>query len=250
MVALRGVSVSSSIQRFHWIVLTCAIPLLVGTGAVRANALGIDDVSPLYFAGAGGFGHTWEAVDAAGLPIIANAPPLEDWIIASSVFSISVTLNFVHQDPQRRGASPSFVDPLIADVRYTVTNISGETLVDPFLVFTAADLSSGDYPGLSSEEVGLGGEFVDIIRYQAGGTDYFFSAYGLPELIAGASAQIDVRYLVADTLPQIGNNLLFPTFGVSVLVNVPEPRSVWFVGLGLLALALARAFSPSRSASS
>jgi hypothetical protein len=202
-----------------------------------AQALGIQDISPLYFDGAGGQGFSASAVAAAGLTAAYDATPADDWIAAGAAqglpIQIEQNLTTVHQNPQ----DPSFPNPVIADSTWTLHNLSGRALKSPLLVFTSVD-PQDVYP-ISLPPTGLDAELLAVLRYSYAGGTLLYGAIALPDLAAGATAQVLVRYVVAGDLAP-GDPLPLPPLGVAVAGSyrvVPEPSTALLLSAGLFLVA-------------
>jgi hypothetical protein len=215
--------------------------------AGSARAVTIGDTNPIFFNGPDGYGFTAADVAAAGLAAAFQADAEDNWLNAGKKspkvdLAISVDLQEVYKDPNRKGKKPTIANPIIADSIWTVTNTTGEDLDDVLLVFTLGD-SSGKK---KHKPVGLDGDLVDILAYSNDGVDYLFGVIRLGDLAAegpGSSVDIDVRYIVGGRLARNGSKLLLPRFGTSAVTGataIPEPATGACVALGLLALAAAR----------
>jgi len=158
--------------------------------------------------------------------------------------TISQSLQTVHQFPQARGSQPTATNPFIADSLWTATNTSGGAYQQVLLLFSSVNLAPfsdaitpDGYPNLP---VGLDGHLVDIVRYTAGGVDYFFGAADLGSLAPGQSRQFTVRYIVSGgPMPIVVNNqVVMPPLKVVAQV-VPEPGTLALLLTGLAGIALA-----------
>jgi len=135
-------------------------------------------------------------------------------------------------------ASPSFTDPILADVVYTVTNSTGALLDDELLVFTTGDTLTA-YPALTPEELGIDVPGMVLIQKASclgnPGGPCVFGAVALPVMAPGAVFQFQIQHRVADTL---SGSTVIPTPGLALLVHtaVPEPATAGLVLLGLGAL--------------
>ena len=204
-------------------------------------ALGSADITPLYFDGVGGQGFAPASVSAQGLAPGFQATPSNLWLSAGAVGSgsaieISQVLGTVYQNPSQ----PSFSNPLIADSTWTVRNQSGSALKAPLLVFTSVD-PAGVYP-ITLPPTGLDADLLSILSYSYSGGTLLYGVARLPDLAAGASAEITVRYAVAGALAS-GNPRPLPPLGVAGLGSyqiVPEPATGALLAAGVLWLAASR----------
>ena len=224
------------------------LPLALATIAPgAAQAVSIGDTNPLFFKGPDGYGFLPADVYKAGLAERFEADPEDGWLDAGKKspnvdLAISVDLQQVYKDPNRKGKKPTAANPIIADSVWTVTNTTGEALEDVLLVFTLGNTSGKK----SKKLVGLDGNLVDILAYSNDGVDYLFGVVSLGDLAAegpGSSVDIDVRYLVAGRLGRNGNHSVLPRLGTSAVTGytqVPEPATAALLALGLAALAAAR----------
>jgi hypothetical protein len=224
------------------------LPLALATIApATAQAVSIGDTNPLFFKGPDGYGFVPEDVEKAGLAPRFAADPEDGWLNAGKKspkvdLAISVDLQQVHKDPNRKGKKPTAANPIIADSVWTVTNTTGEALEDVLLVFTLGNTSGKK----SKKLVGLDGNLVDILAYSNDGVDYLFGVVQLGDLAAegpGSSIDIDVRYIVGGRLARSGNHSVLPRFGTAAVTGatqVPEPATAALLALGLAALAAAR----------
>jgi hypothetical protein len=226
-----------------------ALLALAGALAVAApsRAVTIGDTNPLFFNGPDGFGFVASEVAAAGLAAAFQADADDTWLVAGKKspkvdLAISVDLQDVFKEPNKKGKKPTVANPIIADSIWTVTNKTGEALDDVLLVFTLGNTNGRK----NHKPVGLDGNLVDILAYSNDGVDYLFGVVRLGDLAAegpGSSIDVDVRYIVGGRLGRQGNKLLLPRFGTSAVTGatpVPEPATGAAVALGLLALAAAR----------
>jgi hypothetical protein len=212
--------------------------------ATSASALSIGDTRPLWFDGPDRYGFDAAAVAAAGFSPIYSADAEDSWLDAGDSrldlpIAIDVDLGKVHKNPQARGGTPTRNKPVIADSTWTVTNESGAALDDALLVFTLGDSSGRRRP----KPVALDGNLVEILEYSHEGVDYRFGAVRLGDLAPGASTTLTVRYIVGARLARKRDRLLLPPLGVSTVTGwtlVPEPATAAALGLGLLALGVAR----------
>jgi hypothetical protein len=207
-----------------------ALLALAGALAVAApsRAVTIGDTNPLFFNGPDGFGFVASEVAAAGLAAAFQADADDTWLVAGKKspkvdLAISVDLQDVFKEPNKKGKKPTVANPIIADSIWTVTNKTGEALDDVLLVFTLGNTNGRK----NHKPVGLDGNLVDILAAEG----------------PGSSIDVDVRYIVGGRLGRQGNKLLLPRFGTSAVTGatpVPEPATGAAVALGLLALAAAR----------
>jgi hypothetical protein len=236
------------------------LPAAVGLGllaalaaASPARALGIDDVERLNFPFGGlntGFVNAGPDFD------FATDPTTERLCVGAGVFQavgvceghtsyqITITQNLqtVHQFPQARGKEPSADDPFIADSLWTATNTTNETYGRVLLLFTSVNLAP--YPGAIATDgypdllVGLDGNLLEIVKYTAGGKDFFFGAVDLGVLEPGESRQFRVRYIVSSGgMPIVNNQIVMPPLKlVAQVVPVPEPGALMFLLAGLAAV--------------
>lgn len=207
-----------------------------------AGALGVGDITPLYFDGIGGQG--FDATDVAGIArgIDFSATPGDDWYAAGDAsFDLDLAVDQLTLTPQQNPGSPSFANPIIADAVWSVSNVSAGTLIAPLLVFTSVD-PLGLYP-VALPPTGLDADGLDLLAYSFGGDDYVYGAILLPDLAEGQSVQVNVRYVVAGAVDSGNLDDVLPPLALAVLGSyqvVPEPGSVGLVGLGLVALAWRR----------
>ncbi|MBW2316363.1 MAG: PEP-CTERM sorting domain-containing protein [Deltaproteobacteria bacterium] len=135
-------------------------------------------------------------------------------------------------------ASPSFADPILANVLYVVRNTTGAVLDDEHLVFTfGGNLNA--YSELTPDEFGIDVPSVVLIQ-QASCTGNavgpcVYGAVALPVMAPGAVVQFQIQHLMADTL---SGSLVIPTPGLAMLEHtvVPEPAAAGLLLLGLGAL--------------
>ncbi|HVH06009.1 MAG TPA: PEP-CTERM sorting domain-containing protein [Myxococcota bacterium] len=220
---------------------------VLATVPLPARAVTIGDTNPLFFKGPDGYGFAPADVAKAGLAPLFEADPEDGWLVAGKKspkvdLAISVDLQQVYKDPNRKGKKPTAANPLIADSVWTVSNTSGEALQDVLLVFTLGNTSGKK----SKKPVGLDGNLVDILAYSNDGVDYLFGVVSLGDLAAegpGSSVDIDVRYIVGGRLARNGGQSFLPRLGTSAVTGytqVPEPTTAALLALGLFALAAAR----------
>jgi hypothetical protein len=217
--------------------------------ASPAGALDIADVDLLSFPSGGsntGFTNAGPDHDFATHPmteqVCAGAGVFQavGACMGRSGYDITIRqdLQTVHQFPQARHSSPTNADPFIADSSWTATNTSGQEYQRVLLLFTSVNLAPfpgainpNGYPDL---EVGLDGNLLDIVRYTAGGMDYFFGAVDLGVLGPGESHRFTVRYIVSSgPMPIVDNRVVMPPLKLVAQVGpVPVPEA------GALALLL------------
>lgn len=157
--------------------------------------------------------------------------------------TIAQQLERVRQFPQASRSEPSVANPFVADSRWTATNQSDEVYQQVLLLFTAVNLApfpgaiaTGGYPDLP---VSLDGNLVKIVKYTAGGMDYFFGAVDLGRLAPGESRDFLVRYVVrGGPMPIVGNDIVIPPLKM-MGVLVPEPGTLVLLLSGLAGLAVA-----------
>ena len=232
-----------------------AAALVIAGSASSGWALGIGDVDAKQFPLGGantGFTNAGPGFDWALTPVdrrvCAGAGPFhaEGACLGLSSYELTVTqqLQTVHQNPQARGAVPSAADPFIADSLWTVTNTSGASFQGPLLLlFTSVGLEPypgaivpGGYPDL---QTGLDGNLLDLVRYTATGTDFYFGAVNLGALGPGDSTSFLVRYIVSSgPMPIVSNNVVMPPLKIVGMV-VPEPGTFALLCAGLAGLAAA-----------
>lgn len=222
--------------------------------AAPAGALGIGDTEYLRFPAGGsntGFTNTGPAFDFATTPLdqtlCAGAGTFQRVGVCKNSSSYDITisqaLQTVHQFPQARGSEPTGASPFIADSLWTATNTSGETYGRVLLLFSAVNLAPypgainpGGYPDL---EVGLDGDLLEIVKYTAGGSDYFFGAVDLGVLDPGESRQFTVRYIVSSgAMPIVNNQVVMPPLKLVAQV-VPEPGTLVLLLTGLAGIGYA-----------
>lgn len=252
----RSGGAGRGVSRFRvWLGFGAA--LVAGLSATGASALAVGAgtlVNPVYFNSGGQFGlNTGPAYTFA-------ATSASDWLSVGSGQALSVQINLqtpVIQNPQDPSnssntsgpqATPSAAYPFVADSLWTVTNNTGTTLNNAYLVFEAVNLAKttlvpGGYPDIP---VGLDQNLISIVRYTypGGSTPLFFGGISLGSLGAFGSAhdstQIRVRYIVAGALPENGASLVMPQIEIAGLNNVPEPSTlVLLLGGGVALYAVA-----------
>jgi hypothetical protein len=223
---------TASRRPFTWLLLL-VLPSLAGS----ARALGIADIEPFYFEGAGGLGFSESAVAAAGRSADYSASSADLQLTAGGGTSVQIgivnALGTVHQDP----VSPSTSNPLIADSTWTLRNNTSTTLLAPLLVFTRVD-PNAIYP-IALPKTGLDADLLVLLRYSFGNESRLLGATLLPTLRPGETTAVTVRYVVAGALAP-GNPAKLPPLGVTVLASyavIPEPASAALVGVGLALLA-------------
>jgi hypothetical protein len=218
----------------HARVLALALAAAALAGVVGpARALTLDDITPLYFDGPGGYGFDGAAAAAAGRSAGFSATPFDRRITApGSAVTIAQQLSTVHQAP----ASPTDATPTIVDSIWTITNVAAGDLYAPMLVFTSLDplntYSSGTKP-----RQGLDADLLALLAYSSGGTNYLFGAVALPDLAEGDSAEFTLRYVVATPLLSGSTGQLLAPLGVSLLAShttIPEPSTFCLLAFGLL----------------
>jgi hypothetical protein len=137
-------------------------------------------------------------------------------------------------------ATPSFADPILATVQYTVTNTTGAPLAGDYLAFTYSGLLDA-YPQLDPEEFGIDVPGIALLQTAScsgnPGGPCVFGAVALPALGPGGVFQFQITHVLADSL---SGSTVIPTPSVALVQQVPEPAAALLVGSALLALALRR----------
>lgn len=205
---------------------------------LAGRALGIDDITPLYFDGSGGQGFSATSVGAQGLAPAFSATGSDLWLGVGGTGSgfpieIDQALGTVHQNPDQ----PSVADPVIADSSWTVRNASATALNAPLLVFTSVDPLHA-YP-IALPPTGLDADLLSLLAYSFAGDDFLYGVIALPDLAPGAAVQVTLRYVVAGPLAPGG---ALPPLGAAALGSyrlVPEPSTAALLGAGTLWLAAA-----------
>lgn len=222
--------------------------------APPAGAYNFTDMDPLAFPSGGantgltnaGPGFDF-ALDPTLVRICAGAGVFQP--VAScdgrSAYDISITqqLERVRQFPQASGSQPSSANPFVADSRWTATNDTEQAYERVLLLFTSVNLApfpgaiaASGYPDLP---VSLDGNLVKIVKYTAGGMDYFYGAVDLGRLEPGESRDFLVRYIVGGgPMPIDGRNYVIPPLKI-MGVLVPEPGTLVLLLSGLVGLGLA-----------
>ncbi len=254
--------------------LALSLPLLL---ASAAGAITLAETNPLFFPGAGantGFDATavQDYLADSGRSIFLDLDPGDEFLCAGNAdvpfdpgasstcadetgyeLELTQTLlftqgapEFVHQNPQARGSTPSPSDPFIADSTWTVENTSGAALPDTVLLFTNVNLANfagnelgAAYPDLVT---GTDVDLLELVRFSSGGSDFFYAAAYLPALASGESVSFTFRYLVAGPtdLPENaeGKAVMPPISAIGAVV--PEPGTSLLLATGLALLALRR----------
>ena len=213
-------------------VLAALVALLLPSAP--AWAVTIDDLTPVYFDGAGGygFGMTGRSGEARMADFAATSD--DQWISAPGPdIRITQRIETVHRAPGR--SSPG--DPTIVDSIWTVTNVGAGDLVAPLLVFTSLDPLGTHSVGSSKPLQGLDANLLHLLAYSYAETDYMFGAALLPDLRDGDSAEFTVRYIAASRLQETSAGRSLAPFGVSLLgtyTGVPEPSTLTLLSMGLL----------------
>jgi len=215
--------------------LFLAIACLLLVPAAPARAL------PLYFDANLGVGFDSTNPDVVGLGIDRVLDGSDSFESAGdpSLFPLlEVTTSLVAQPTVP--ALPSFADPILAEVLYTVTNTTGTVLDDELLVFTTGNTLAA-YPELTPDEFGIDVPSIVLIQKAScvgnPGGPCVFGAVALPVMAPGAVFQFQIQHRMADTL---SGSTVIPTPGLALLVHtaVPEPAAATLVLLGLGALLL------------
>lgn len=236
----------------RFVVAALAAAVLVAA-ATPAGALDIGDVDLKLFPASGantGFTNAGPDHDFAihpGMQMVCTGAGVFQAVASCaghSGYEITITqdLQTVHQFPQARNAEPTAAAPFIADSQWTATNTSGDVYKHVLLLFTAVNLAPypgaiapGGYPDLV---VGLDGNLLDIVKYTALGSDYFFGAVDLGRLEPGQSRQFTVRYIVSSGgMPIVNNQVVMPPLKLLSVV-VPEPGTIGLLLTGLAGIAL------------
>jgi len=139
-------------------------------------------------------------------------------------------------------AVPSVATPIVANVRYTVTNTTASVLDGDYLVFSSGD-TVGAYPELTPDELGI--DVPGILLLQTAtcmgnpGGPCVFGAVALPVMAPGAELVFEIQHVMRDTL---SGNTVIPSPAVALLdrTEVPEPAVTILLGVGLAAGAAAR----------
>ncbi len=222
----------------RWLAFTCLLTSLVlGTAGFASPVL----AAPIYFSASADFGF-----DEDGLSPFGSAGSSGQISAGNIAFGSGFDLLIVEQSvldvinrPQDSGVTPSFETPYIADVFFEIQNNTGSVLHDVILAFTAV----GAY-AVPEDRVGLDSDSVEILRYVSGEQEFFLGALRLGRLEPGESATRIVRYFVAGDMPtnSTGGVDLAPigVTGFQSFSPIPEPMTVWLVGLGLMASAWLR----------
>ena len=168
--------------------------------------------------------HTFEA---AGDPALIADP---DPIPLLSVSTSKVGEPFVP-------ALPSFADPILATVLYTVTNTTGAVLDDEHLVFTLASVSG--HPNVDPSEFAI--DVPNLVLVQTPSCvgnalgPCVFGAVLLPLMNPGDVYQFQIVHLVADDLAG-PNSTVVPSPALAYLNHTASPPSVPEPSFGALLL--------------
>ncbi len=189
--------------------------------------------TPLYFEGPSAWG--FDGADLAGMPIHLVVDGSYTWdsagdpSLSPSLSVVTELLGLIGSEPM----PPSFATPLLGNVRYTVTNTTGTTLDNEYLVFTlgAVDGAPDPWPFIEPHEFGLDSDGLLLLH----AAPYYFGAVLLPVLAPGEMHTFELVHVVADDLA----GTVIPTPGLALLVNhtVPEPAAMLLFLLGGLGLA-------------
>ncbi len=192
---------------------------------------------PLWFEGPGGVGFDPGDPDVAALPIaliVAGGWSWESAGMPASAPLLEVTTSLtglIGPEPM----PPTFVNPLRANVRYTVTNTTGSVLDGALLVFTlgAVDplVPSGPdpWPFIEPDEFGLDSAGLVLIS----AAPYVFGAVFLPLMNPADVHVFQLEHVVADAL----GGTVIPSPGLSLLRRIPDPPTVPEPGAAALLMA-------------
>lgn len=210
-----------------------ALAALVAAGPARAVTL--------YFAGNQGVG--FDAADpdvvALGVDLVldgsyaflsAGSPSI------SPLLQVTTSLVGAPTVP----ALPSFANPILATVRYTVTNTTGAALAGDYLAFTYSGTLAA-YPQLSPDEFGIDVPGIALLQTASCSGNPIgpcvFGAVALPAMAPGAVFQFQITHVMADTL---SGSTVIPTPSLALVQQVPEPGAALLVTSVLLALSRRR----------